>query len=370
MRGISNHSAITFDQELSGGQVWWDKILEKVRGFDILVFVLDQAALQSTACKREYGYAKDLGKPILPVLVEEGVPTNLLPPALSQIQYVDYRKQDRKTAFSLARALATIPTSVLLHDPLPAAPEAPISYLGNLTERLETADVLSYEEQSSMLIDLKRSMYEPSTTEDARTLLGRLRKRRDLYAAIGDEIDELLHVTHETATPSPHATKPKWASAGRTKAAQTSTTGDKKASSAEHQEIPGSTSPFKPAVSCRKPTTDERKQGARKLSIVFTVVGLLQLVSVFIINGYSVNYLFFILLGSVVPLTLSGAIAGAISGLENRGHVAAYTGMAIMVLIGSAGYTGGLIISLFILLAPPLFSFVAMRFLTAKTQSA
>ena len=72
-----------FDQELSGGQVWWDKILSTIRNCDIFVFVLDPEALNSTACRRESAYAQDLGKPILPVLVSEGVSTNLLPPASS-----------------------------------------------------------------------------------------------------------------------------------------------------------------------------------------------------------------------------------------------------------------------------------------------
>src|SRR5262249_4910190 len=82
---------VWFDQELSGGQAWWDQILSMVRRCDLFVFVLDPAALNSVACKREYGYAADLRKPILPILVSEGVSTNLLPPSLSQIEFVDYR---------------------------------------------------------------------------------------------------------------------------------------------------------------------------------------------------------------------------------------------------------------------------------------
>lgn len=72
---------VWFDQELSGGQAWWDQILAMVRECDVFVFLLDPKALNSTACQREFGYAADLDKPILPVLVAEGVSTNLLPPA-------------------------------------------------------------------------------------------------------------------------------------------------------------------------------------------------------------------------------------------------------------------------------------------------
>jgi hypothetical protein len=86
--------AVWFDQDLKGGQTWWDNILATIRSCDVFMFALDEKALNSIACKRECQYAADLGKPILPVLVAEGVSTNLLPPTLSQIQFVDYRKQD------------------------------------------------------------------------------------------------------------------------------------------------------------------------------------------------------------------------------------------------------------------------------------
>ncbi|UCE99909.1 MAG: SUMF1/EgtB/PvdO family nonheme iron enzyme, partial [Planctomycetota bacterium] len=191
---------VWFDQELSGGQIWWDHILERVRNCDIFVFVLDPESLDSTACKREYGYAADLGKPILPVLVAEGVSINLLPPALSQIQFVDYRKQDRNAALQLARAITAIPPAKGLPDPLPAPPEAPISYLGNLTKQIETTSDLSYEKQSALVVDLKRSLRNPEAADDARTLLKKLRKRRDLFAAIAEEIDELLASTRKASS--------------------------------------------------------------------------------------------------------------------------------------------------------------------------
>src|SRR5262245_43595185 len=73
---------VWMDRELSGGQPWWDKILVSVQGCDVFVFALAPKALDSIACQREYQYAAALGKPILPVLVSDGVPLKLLPPAL------------------------------------------------------------------------------------------------------------------------------------------------------------------------------------------------------------------------------------------------------------------------------------------------
>ena len=194
---------VWFDQDLSGGQTWWDHILEKVRGCDAFIFVLDREALNSTACKREYEYAAGLGKTVLPVLVAEGVSMNLLPPVLSQIQFVDYLKHDHDAALRLARALSTLPTSKPLPDPLPPAPEVPISYLGKLTQQVESTSTLSYEKQSALLVDLGRSLRVPETATDARTLLERLRKRRDLTVPIAEEIDELFKGLRKASPVSP-----------------------------------------------------------------------------------------------------------------------------------------------------------------------
>ena len=183
---------VWFDQDLGGGQVWWDKILATIRDCDVFVFVLDSAALNSNACKREYGYASDLGKMILPVLVSDRVSANLLPPALSRIQFVDYRTRDHHAALRLAKAFTVLPPSEPLPDPLPSPPEAPISYLGSLAEQVESTSALSFEQQSALIVDLRRSLKDAETAHDTRTLLEMLRKRRDLFATIAEEIDELV----------------------------------------------------------------------------------------------------------------------------------------------------------------------------------
>jgi len=134
---------VWFDQELTGGQVWWDQVLLRIRECDLFVFVLAPEALDSPACKLEYTYAFSLHKTILPILVADGVSINLLPPALSIIQFVDYRRLDRHAAFALIKALNNLPTPQPLPDPLPEPPEAPISYLGKLKIQIETMANLS-----------------------------------------------------------------------------------------------------------------------------------------------------------------------------------------------------------------------------------
>jgi TonB family protein len=182
-----------FDQELSGGQDWWNQILATVRACDVFVFALTPESVGSVACTREYSYAAALGKPILPVLLS-GIATNLLPPALAQIQHVDYRSQDRKAVLRLARAIKELLPAGSLPDPLPPLPAVPTSYLGGLGEQISNPS-LSFPEQAALLIHLKRGLSENETAVDARELLTRLRKRPDVYAFIAQDIDSIAAVT-------------------------------------------------------------------------------------------------------------------------------------------------------------------------------
>jgi hypothetical protein len=192
---------VWFDEELSGGQIWWDEVLNQIRNCEVFVLAVSPATLASTACKREYGYADDVGKPILPIVVSEGVSTNLLPPALSKVQLVTYIRQDRGEALRLARAIASLPPADPLPNPLPPAPQVPVSYLGQLTEKIESLSPLAYDEQSALLFDLRRSIQDPETRDDSRTLLERFRKRRDLFAAIAEEIDLVVGTAPRPAPP-------------------------------------------------------------------------------------------------------------------------------------------------------------------------
>ena len=196
-----------FDQQLTGGQAWWNLILENIRKCDLFAFALTPAALDSPACRREYTYAADLKKTILPVLVADGVSIDLLPEALAQIQYVDYRQEDKEAFRSLARALGAAPASSPLPDPLPAPPPAPVSYLGSLREKVETSNVLSFEEQTGLVIKLKHGLREAKQADDVLGLLKTFRGREDLYARVADEIDSLL-ITPATPTVEPQPTKP------------------------------------------------------------------------------------------------------------------------------------------------------------------
>lgn len=183
---------VWFDHELIGGQSWWDQILERIRKCDIFIFAIAPEALDSSACKLELKYASDLCKTILPIIVVDGVSINLLPPNLSAIQHVDYQRQDKQAYKSLDKAINALPVSKSIPDPLPKPPDAPISYLSKLKDKIETTRTLSFEEQSALLLKLEESLRESNDIDDVRNLLKRLEKREDLLVSVAKKIDVLL----------------------------------------------------------------------------------------------------------------------------------------------------------------------------------
>lgn len=190
---------VWFDQALAGGQAWWDQVLTNIRACDVFVFALAPASLESQACRLEYAYAGDLGKVVLPVLVADGVATDLLPPALATIQYVDCRAQDKSAVVGLVRAFAALPPARALPDPLPQAPDAPVSYLGSLGEQVQSAAKLTFEQQTALVLRLKQGIKTDGDGRNVRALLQQFRARDDLFARVADEIDELLRETKKPA---------------------------------------------------------------------------------------------------------------------------------------------------------------------------
>jgi hypothetical protein len=187
-----SHS-VWLDAELAGGQLWWEQILKEIRGCEIFVVVMSKASVvDSLACKREFQHAADLQKSILPVLVAEDVSVSLLPAELQKVQFVNYQHRDINSIKALARALQALPLGKELPEPLPTAPEPPISYLASLSHQIDLASFLDLDTQSRIVIELKSSLRDPATALDAQLLLKRLRGRHDLFAKIADDIDQVL----------------------------------------------------------------------------------------------------------------------------------------------------------------------------------
>lgn len=61
---------VWIDKEISGGDHWWQVILEAIEACDVFVFALSPQSSASIYCQAELRYAMTLNKPILPVMID------------------------------------------------------------------------------------------------------------------------------------------------------------------------------------------------------------------------------------------------------------------------------------------------------------
>ncbi|MGA8046421.1 MAG: toll/interleukin-1 receptor domain-containing protein [Dermatophilaceae bacterium] len=182
---------VWMDGRLSGGQAWWDTILEAIRSSDGVVFVLSGRSLDSLPCSRELGYAQALGKPVVPFTVDDTVP-GLAPPSLASLEWVAYDPEDRASAIHLMRAIASMPPPPDLPDPLPQAPDVPLSYTTDLAALVHQADALPAHDQHSLLFQLREGLDDTAHRDECVQLMRQLRSRRELLASVERQIDEAL----------------------------------------------------------------------------------------------------------------------------------------------------------------------------------
>jgi hypothetical protein len=181
---------VWIDQELTGGQDWWDTILGQIRSCNVFVFALSPDSLRSKACMAELHYALALRRPLLPVMVRD-VTVQLAPPEIANAQIVDYRERSVDNAFALVNALAAAPPPPALPQPLPPAPPVPMSYMNTYRERVE-ADSLTYRDQNTLFVELRDHVRDDDGRETALQLLQQLRRRPDIVESVAQQIDALL----------------------------------------------------------------------------------------------------------------------------------------------------------------------------------
>ena len=191
------------DQNLTGGQPWWDNILVNIRQCDVFIFALSPASQDSEACRAELGYVKKLGKTILPVLVADGINTNLLPLPLKEIQVTDYRRRDKEAALALVKSINTAPPAPPIPDPPPSPPDVPKSYLSNLQERVDSDEPLSARDQMALVHDLEMGIQEGRSPTEIADLLVKLKRRSELLARVATSIDGLLKTLEAKAPMGP-----------------------------------------------------------------------------------------------------------------------------------------------------------------------
>jgi len=187
------------DNELSGGQTWWDELLRQIEECEVFVPVLSDAYMTSTACEREAAYAIALGKPILPVAIEEVSP-GLFAHRIAEAQWVTYDPDDRASLLSLVRGIDNVQPAPSLPDPMPERPGVPISYLTDLRGQIQIPGELTRADQLRLLAELK-SRLDGDEADNARRLLKMLRQRPDVSYQAATEIDQILRSEPPPPTP-------------------------------------------------------------------------------------------------------------------------------------------------------------------------
>jgi serine/threonine kinase PknH len=226
---------VWFDQELGGGDSWWNKILEEIRTCDVFIVALSNNWLLSKPSQSELRYARDLKRPILPVRI--GSVDSMRVNPLATLQIIDYTNPTVDAGIQLVTAVHALrATPVPLPDPLPEEPPVPFGYITRLGNTLSEKE-LSPQQQIQLLVELRSGLEQdgddPSARSDIAQLLRMLRLRHDVTYRTRTEIDNALASIESSETPdakaqpavSTTATQPAGAPSAGTPAPATLTTG-------------------------------------------------------------------------------------------------------------------------------------------------
>ncbi|MFP4322459.1 MAG: toll/interleukin-1 receptor domain-containing protein [Anaerolineales bacterium] len=205
---VLHDAEVWYDRELSGGQQWWDEILNRIEDCEVFVFALTPDSTASEFCRVEYGYARDLNKPVLPILLRSA---ELPDRRLSSTQYVDMRRAKSSDALmGLARGLTYIQSEIYAghHEPpsiFPIRPVMPDDFVA-LRPVVRRPSAYQPHEHTSVFLELRRLYRDSPKARDrneALSLLRDLRASDEITLKLARQIDEVLSTEH----PSP----PCWA---------------------------------------------------------------------------------------------------------------------------------------------------------------
>lgn len=185
---------VWFDQELGGGDSWWNKILEQIRNCEVFIVALSNNWLQSKPSQAELRYARALNRPILPVRIGDVDSMRVNP--LATLQIIDYREPTVDAGIQLVTAVHALQSKpVPLPDPLPEEPPVPFGYITRLGNQMAEKEI-SPQQQLQLLVELRSGLDEdgddPSARGDIAQLLRMLRLRHDVTYRTRTEIDNVL----------------------------------------------------------------------------------------------------------------------------------------------------------------------------------
>lgn len=96
-RAFANHLShllrahrIWMDDRIFAGTRWWDEILQQLGWCEVFIFLVSPASLASKYCRKEFRIARDMGVPIISILIEPGI---TVPPEVAAFEYLDFSDQ-------------------------------------------------------------------------------------------------------------------------------------------------------------------------------------------------------------------------------------------------------------------------------------
>lgn len=280
---------IWFDEDLGGGETWWNAILEQIRSCEVFIVALSNHSLQSKPCQAELRYAQALQRPILPVQI--GAVDSMRANPLAALQIIDYRNPTVDTGIQLVTAVHTLAAqNPPLPSPLPEEPPVPFAYLMRLSSTLAEQE-LDPRQQTHLLAELKSGLDEdgddPTARRDIARLLRMLRDRHDVTYRTRTEIDALLasvDTKSPAAQPPPARPRPqhehpvaRTTPPVRTRPASAPTTQPKP---------PAPPPPRVPTGPAAPSQDDDASTGSRKRWLIAGAAGLAAIVAIVLISVF------------------------------------------------------------------------------------
>ena len=195
---------------IGGGEVWWDRILQSIRDSTLFLFAISDASITSEPCRLELDYARDLHRPVLPVQV--GELANIRTNPVAHVQTIPYRPDDAQSGIAVLGAVVRLAGEPVpqLPDPMPPPPPIPFAYLIQIRLLIEHSEP-TYEQQWNVIARLHRALteeQEPSVRQDVLAMLRAVREKPWVAKRVESHIADLLQHVADTGKPPQETTPP------------------------------------------------------------------------------------------------------------------------------------------------------------------
>ena len=184
------------DTGLTGGQRYWDTVLDRIAACEIFIPVVSPGFLESEACYRQTAWADSCGLAFMSIDVG-GVDRSSCPPAVADADWLHYDPAEATALEQLAHALRGAQPGP--RSATPERPPIPLAYSVELEQ--EIAGQISWERQLAIIQGLHGRL---GTREDAtaRRLLADLQRNEVTSLDSRREIEALLRAPAATTADS------------------------------------------------------------------------------------------------------------------------------------------------------------------------